>query len=87
MISNGSDTEKPSCVISPYLYIGSALAARSVPYQTLQILLFRSSHSVFHEVTIFLVEAPTPFSYCSSHLKTNSLLASQPYELHLLLVE
>lgn len=36
MISNGSDTEKPSCVISPYLYIGSALAARSV--HTLQHL-------------------------------------------------
>ncbi|KAG0609818.1 hypothetical protein M758_7G016200 [Ceratodon purpureus] len=36
MISNGSDTEKPSCVISPYLYIGSALAARSV--HTLQYL-------------------------------------------------
>ncbi|XP_024385430.1 dual specificity protein phosphatase PHS1 [Physcomitrium patens] len=36
MISNGSDTEKPSCVLSPSLYIGSALAARSV--NTLQHL-------------------------------------------------
>lgn len=36
MISNGADTEKPSCVISPFLYIGSALAARSV--HTLQHL-------------------------------------------------